>query len=675
MTSTSDTAQNIMYHRTVTNSGRHGTHVDSREEHFLQTSGSQVTQTSTVSPSTDTLQPRANVQLNLFSVLLESAAMQAFTQIQSSIDQVQQSATKLTKGLRQRPPGYPPGPSGDSAASMLLDPLGFLQNVTSTYQPVVGLIMGGEEVILVADPAAAQQVLIDKAAIYQKEGTAFFPGSSLAGNGLLVSDGTVWQRQRQLTNPGFRRAAVETYAAAMCSATGHMLAEVWSQGGVRDVYADFNELTLNITTNALFGVDMSSSQALGISEAVRVAFEFFSQRAALGFAIPEWLPTPDNLQYHAAVSQLDSAVYGIIEDRKQQLSVLQASSQHGQCLLDNLLQSKDENGEGLSMQSLRDQLMTLLVAGQETSAILLGWTTAFLAQYPEVQALAAAEVQQVLQGQSPTPDSIKQLPYLEAVVLETLRLRPPAYIVGRCAAEADDLAGYHVQPGTTILVSPYIMHRSEQAWQDPQSFKPERWCEYQQQKGSTTSSSTTRSNSSISNPRSNSSSGSSTHTDSSGAAPDRPSSTSSPSASNSEASGSCHQEPVSSDISTISSGAAPASSAASSASNTSSVHAVSAPASDARQATTPGAVPKQSTRPGGANPLSGMGPNGAYIPFGAGPRNCIGTGFAMMEAMLVTSAALQKFVFEPISPNQGMPEAQPRITLRPTVVKVALKLR
>ncbi|DBA77753.1 TPA: hypothetical protein ACH3X2_008443 [Trebouxia sp. C0005] len=513
-----------------------------------------------------------------------------------------------------------------------------------------------------------------------QEGTAFFPGSSLAGNGLLVSDGAVWQRQRQLTNPGFRRAAVETYAAAMCSATGHMLAEVWSQSGVRDVYADFNELTLNITTNALFGVDMSSSQALGISEAVRVAFEFFSQRAALGFAIPEWLPTPNNLQYHAAVSQLDSAVYGIIEDRKQQLPALQASPQHSQCLLDNLLQSKDENGEGLSMQSLRDQLMTLLVAGQETSAILLGWTTAFLAQYPEVQALAAAEVQQVLQGQAPTPNSIKQLPYLEAVILETLRLRPPAYIVGRCAAEADDLAGYHVQPGTTILVSPYIMHRSEQAWQDPQAFKPERWRQYQQQKGSTTSSSTARSSSSTSNPSSSSSSSmssGSTRTDGSGAAPDRPSSTSSTSTrvSNNGASGGSHQEPVSSGVGTASSGAAPTSSAAPTASNTSSVHAVTAPASDAKQATTPGAVPKQSMKPGGINPLSGMGPNGAYIPFGAGPRNCIGTGFAMMEAMLVTSAALQKFVFEPTSPSQGMPEAQPRITLRPIAVEVALKLR
>ncbi len=181
------------------------------------------------------------------------------------------------------------------------------------------------------------------------------------------------------------------------------------------------------------------------------------------------------------------------------------------------------------------------------------------------------------------------------------------------------------------------MHRSEQSWQDPQAFKPERWRQYQQQKGSTTVSSTTRSSSSISNPSSSSSSSSSSsiHTDSSGATPDKPSSSSSTSASNNGAAGSSHQEAVSSGVGTVTSGAAPTSSAASTASNTGGVRAVNAPVSDVRQAATPGAVPTQSVRPGGGtNPLSGMGPNGAYIPFGAGPRNCIGTGLSCTRALL-----------------------------------------
>lgn len=590
------------------------------------------------------------------------------TQVQTSIEQVQQTADKLSKGFRPRPAGYPPGPPGDSAASMLLDPLRFLEDVTSRYKPIVGLIMGGEEIIIVSDPATAQQVLIDKASIYRKEGTAFFPGSSLAGNGLLVSDGAVWQRQRQLTNPGFRKAAVETYAAAMSSATQHMLRRVWGRGGVRDVYADFNELTLNITTNALFGVDMSSCQAAGISDAVRVAFEFFSQRAALGFAIPEWLPTPDNMQYHSAVSKLDSAVYGIIADRRQRLQHQQTPSSEGsQCLLDNLLLSKDEHGKGLSLQSLRDQLMTLLVAGQETSAILLGWTVAFLACHPGVQEKAAAEVRDVLQGADPTPDTVRQLPYLESVILETLRLRPPAYIVGRCAAEDDNLAGYHVQAGTTILVSPYIMHRSPQSWHDPSKFLPTRWHQCQQHKSG--------SNSTNAKADTSTSGSSSTISSSSGSSSDNGGGSSNNSIGSSRSKGFSQ----SSDTTSTSSSIQTPASNPSSGSNTASLPAVSQArlhdAADSRLASSPASVPKQRGRSNSGSILSGMGPNGAYVPFGAGPRNCIGTGFAMMEAMLVTAAALQKFKFEPSTAQQAMPQAQPRITLRPASVNVMLRHR
>ncbi|KAL3147617.1 hypothetical protein ABBQ38_014667 [Trebouxia sp. C0009 RCD-2024] len=607
------------------------------------------------------------------------------------------------------------GPAGDSAANMLLDPLSFLENVSSAYQPVVGLIMGGEQVILVADPAAAQQVLIDKAAIYKKEGTAFFPGSSLAGNGLLVSDGAVWQRQRQLTNPGFRKAAVNTYAAAMMSATEHLLGHVWAQGDVRDVYADFNELTLTITTNALFGVDMSSRQAAGITDAVRVAFEFFSQRAALGFAIPEWLPTPGNLQYHSAVAKLDTAVYSIIADRQQQLVGMQTPPKSSQCLLDNLLLSKDENGLGLSMQSLRDQLMTLLVAGQETSAILLGWTLAFLAHNPEVQAQAAAEVGRVLQGQTPTPESIKQLPYLESVILETLRLRPPAYIVGRCASQADNLAGFQVEPGTTILVSPYIMHRSDKSWQDPLVFNPSRWHQYQQPKTSSKPSSTTPSNGgaptsapaktpSVSpltpntQPRAASPSAATASTPAT-LTPSRPPSSSSSSPPTLTVTGTpfsnrafsrgnssmprgtgtswepLQPTPANSNKTSSASPAANRSQSRTGRHSSNGTASDNGASSSSREVTTAGAVPRQSVQPGSGNLLSGMGPNGAYIPFGAGPRNCIGTGFAMMEAMLVTAAALQKFQFQPNPRGAKMPQAQPRITLRPTAVSVRLSHR
>lgn len=239
-------------------------------------------------------------------------------------------------------------------------------------------------------------------------------------------------------------------------------------------------------------------------------------------------------------------------------------------LLGALLESRDDEGRPMEDSALRDELMTLLVAGQETSAILLGWTCALLAQAPEVQEQAAAEVARVLGDRAPAPsDARGSLPILEAVVLEALRVMPPAYLVGRCAARDAHVAGYTLPAGTTVLVSPYVMQRDPRWWgPDAGIFRPDRW--------------------------------------------------------------------MTPDDAQSGGGSAPPLSA--------------------------------------AQALSGMGPNGAYIPFGAGQRNCIGAGFAMMEAVLVMAAVLQRFRLVPL-PGAGMAEAEPRITLRPKAVKLILRQR
>ncbi|EIE20236.1 cytochrome P450 [Coccomyxa subellipsoidea C-169] len=455
------------------------------------------------------------------------------------------------------------GPGGDVVLEFLRSPLSFLDRIVRQHGGSVGLRLGGEHVVLLTDPALSRQVLIDQADTFCKEGTAFFPGSSLAGNGLLVSDGPLWRRQRQLSNPAFRRTAIESYAQAMGSATRQMLATSWSGSGRRDVYSDFNALTLQITTEALFGKNLSAEQGAKVTGAIQTAFEFFAGRASTGFIIPEWFPTPDNFLYHEAMASLDSAVYGIIDSRQGELA---GSAQSPQCLLDNLLMSEDEFGRGMSREALRDELMTLLVAGQETSAILLAWTCAYLAHHPEVQARAAEEVgqvqlPQVLEGAEPSPANVQEMRYLQAVVLETLRLRPPAYIVGRCAA-IDVTLGSHQLPkvcaGTTLLVSPWVMHRDPQHWPQPETFQPERWLDL------------------------------------------------------------------------------------------------------------------LAAKPAMAE-LSNMGSNGVYLPFGAGPRNCIGTGFAMMEALVVLASMLRKVRFLTV-PGERFPAADPRITLRPASCTLLLEM-
>jgi cytochrome P450 len=262
---------------------------------------------------------------------------------------------------------------------MLADPLAFIESVRERHGPVAGLLLGGERVVLVSDPAAARQVLIDNAAVFVKEGTAFFPGSALTGNGLLVSDGDVWRRQRRLSNPAFRRAAVEGYAAQMVAETSRLLgpgspfASAAAAGGsaaaagaaapapgadrrvatapggegVVDVYAEFNRLTLNITLAALFGLSDggsapgsggSSGGSVGgsgsesgdvagrVVSAVERAFAFFASRGAAAMVVPEWVPTPDNLEFGAAVRELDDLVYGIIARRRDDLTRARADA-------------------------------------------------------------------------------------------------------------------------------------------------------------------------------------------------------------------------------------------------------------------------------------------------------------------------------------------------------------
>jgi len=517
----------------------------------------------------------------------------------------QSGATRLQRALTPPPPGFPPGPSGDVALNLLRDPLAFLQETQSKYGDIVGLSLGGERAVLVTDPLAAKTVLIKDPDIYIKEGTAFFPGSSLAGNGLLVSDGDVWRRQRQLSTPAFRRAAIEKYANSMIECTSETLLRKsrWRPGAVRDVYSDFNELTLRITLSALFGSseDLSSSAAKEVIESIKQAFEFFSRRSITAFIIPESVPTPENLQFTAAVARLDKAVYGLIASRRAELQEEDTKNQNNSennnknsDLLTSLLLSKDEQGRGMDDTSLRDELMTLLVAGQETSAILLGWACAMLANAPKIQDKAAEEVQRVLKnGRKPVPQDASpvggKLEYLEAIVLEAMRVMPPAYLVGRCTASSTELAGYSIPKGTTILISPFILHGDPRWWgggsggdqnnDEATTFNPDRWLNINNFNSITSSTSTSSS--------------------------------------------------------TVS--------------------------------------PKRSLA---TTALAGMGLNGAYIPFGAGQRVCIGTGFAMMEAILVLALILQNFELVKLPGSKtGLPEAEPRITLRPKAVRLILRRR
>jgi cytochrome P450 len=234
-----------------------------------------------------------------------------------------------------RPPAFPPGPANDIAPAFLADPLATLDSLTARYGPLVGARLGGAWVVVVGDPAAAKDVLVDRAgSVFGKAGTAFFPASAVTGDGLLTSDGDSWRRQRQLAGPAFRRAAVEAYGGAMARAAGDLVGAggAWGPAAfgraatpvagastVRDVYADFNALTLTIVTDALFGGEAAlggPGQGARVSGAIATALSVFARRALadnpLAALLPEWVPTPDNRALQAAVAELDAVVYGVI---------------------------------------------------------------------------------------------------------------------------------------------------------------------------------------------------------------------------------------------------------------------------------------------------------------------------------------------------------------------------
>lgn len=500
---------------------------------------------------------------------------------QSPIESLTEALTtgiaRLQRQIQPPPEGFPAGPRGDAALQLLNDPLEFLRTTNAEYGDVVGLLLAGERVILVSNPSVAREILIDKADIFIKAGTAFFPGSKLAGNGLLVSDGDVWKRQRQLSNPAFRNKAIDQYTQSMVAAAQKMSSQKWRDSGIRDIYKDFNQLTLIIVLEALFGSKISESGGMAdeVIHSIREAFEFFAQRSSAAFTLPEWVPVPENIRFNVAVSRLDKAVYKLIADRRDDILRNRSPRSSDTNLLTALIQARDENGMGMTDEALRDELMTLLVAGQETSAIALAWACALLATHPDAQEKAYEEIARCVErSDGPfTLEQAEQLHFIEAILLEALRLAPPAYLIGRCASQSVQLehrgSTITAEKGTTILIAPYLLHRDERWWgQDAHYFNPDRW-----------------------------------------------------------------------------------------------MHIASSEKKSLASVALSG----------------GMGFNGAYIPFGAGQRSCIGTRFAMLEGVLVLATLLREWELKKPVPNmsrrRSFPRPDPRITLRPQHVNVTLSYR
>jgi cytochrome P450 len=310
-----------------------------------------------------------------------------------------------------------------------------------------------------------EQVLVTDAKHYIKHfgARAFKP---VLGNGLVTSEGAFWHRQRKLVQPAFLNARVRSYVPIMVELTNQMLSS-WTSGKRVQIDFEFEALTSKIALKTLFDLDDHGDRER-FDGVLKLAFDLMNARLRRTIKLPLWVPTPANLRLQRAVAELDQTVQGFIAAGRSR-------QQHGNDLLSRLLLARYEDGKPMNDRQLRDEAMTLYLAGHETTALTLAWSWYLLSQHRNVEETLVSEWKRVLKGATPTAQHLQRLPYTAAVIAESMRLFPPVYVIGREATTELELGGYRVKPGYTVLMSQWVNHRDPKYFPDPEDFRPERW--------------------------------------------------------------------------------------------------------------------------------------------------------------------------------------------------------
>ncbi|MDB4882628.1 MAG: Cytochrome [Gemmatimonadetes bacterium] len=362
-------------------------------------------------------------------------------------------------GPRQR---YP----GQFALSTVRRPLDFFTGLARTYGDVAGIRIAGQPVVVVSDPDRIRDVLVTHGRAFHK-GRGLERAKMLLGDGLLTSEDQLHLRQRRLAQPAFHRARIASYADTMATYAARR-AEGWRDGQTLDVSREMAAYTLAVVGKTLFDADIEG-EAHEIGEALSAAIAAFNFSVLPFGELLVKLPLPMTIRFRRGRDRLDATIYRLIAERR-------ASSDDRGDLLSMLLLAHDTEGDGSGMSDLqlRDEAMTLLLAGHETTANLLAWSWYLLSQHPDAEARLHAEVD-AIGADSLGADDLARLPYTRAVLTETMRLFPPAWIVGRRAMQEYAL-GEHLLPARTIvLMSQWIVHRDPRWWPEVEAFQPERW--------------------------------------------------------------------------------------------------------------------------------------------------------------------------------------------------------
>lgn len=369
------------------------------------------------------------------------------------------------------PPRRPPGPKGNFLLGNVLavsrDWLGFYAQCAREYGDVVRLRYFHVPICLLMHPRDIESVLVTNAGNFTKSAD-YRALARVLGNGLLTNEGKPWQRQRGLIQPAFRRENILSYAPVMIRAADRML-DSWRDGEQRNVHADMMAATLEIVAQCLFGADVAGVTDR-VGKAMEVVTDRFMRDASLTLLLPFDLPDFLAPGRRDATSDLNNIINGIIRERR-------ASHEPRGDLLDALLEARDAEGQPMTDAQLRDEVMTLFLAGHETTAIVLSWTCYLLGQHPEVESKLTEELEAVLLDRPPALEDLPRLRYAEMVIKESMRLYPAVWGIGRRAIADCEIGGYRVAAGTNIFIFQSLTQRDARFFTNPDSFDPERWRE------------------------------------------------------------------------------------------------------------------------------------------------------------------------------------------------------
>ncbi len=327
------------------------------------------------------------------------------------------------------------------------------------------------EVVLLCHPRHAQHVFVDRARSYGKGGAVFDSLRTLLGNGLAMSEGDFWKRQRRMMQPAFHQQRLAAHPERMVRAIDESLND-WDAAAARgepfDVAGAFNRVTMNVMVRTMFGTGLAPGETERVASALLYAIDFILLGIATQ-ALPRWVPVPGRARYREALRTIDEIVLGVIERAR-------GGARGEETLLSLLMDMVDEEtGERMSPVELRDEAVTLFLAGYETTSVTLAWALHALTHEPGLGQRLRSEVDRAVGARVPGFEDLRSLAWCRCVAQEALRLYPPVYWVARKTVEEDVIDGFRIPAGTSMAVMVHLIHRHPEAWEAPERFDPDRF--------------------------------------------------------------------------------------------------------------------------------------------------------------------------------------------------------